>query len=219
MAAISCGTSPDALGLSNPITGIAGCCARAASGHGATAPPSTEMNSRRLITTPSRRNILRPQTGSLEARLHGEPIERGRVLHQNKHARRGVWRPFGEQVEEDRIVRLLLLSRMWPVARPYNPLWRSFNVGPSNRNRVGIAGCPDLAILICAGQLDPGLALVDELADRLEARTVQRIGLRETAKVIEHNWGRNAQQQILDPGDLLTFHVNLDMPAEIVYPF
>ena len=35
----------DAL-LRNPITGIAGCCARAASGHAA-APPSSVMNSRR----------------------------------------------------------------------------------------------------------------------------------------------------------------------------
>src|SRR5215831_13021984 len=155
----------------------------------------------------------------LRSRLNGESIERGGVLYQDKRARRGVWSPFGEQVEEDRIVRLFLLSRVWPVARPYHPLWCSFNVSPSNRNRVGIAGWPDLAILIGARQLDPGLALVDELADRLEARIVQRIGLRETAKVIEHNWGRNAQQQILDPGDLLTFHVNLDMPAEIVYPF
>ena len=33
----------------NPITGIAGCCARAASGHAATAPPRRVMNSRRLI--------------------------------------------------------------------------------------------------------------------------------------------------------------------------
>src|SRR5262249_28792840 len=33
----------------NPITGIAGCCARAASGHAATAPPSRVMNSRRFI--------------------------------------------------------------------------------------------------------------------------------------------------------------------------
>ena len=32
----------------NPITGIAGCCARAASGHAAAAPPSSVMNSRRL---------------------------------------------------------------------------------------------------------------------------------------------------------------------------
>jgi uncharacterized protein YchJ len=31
-----------------PITGIAGCCARAASGHAAAAPPSTVMKSRRL---------------------------------------------------------------------------------------------------------------------------------------------------------------------------
>jgi hypothetical protein len=31
----------------NPTTGIAGCCARAASGHAAAAPPSSVMNSRR----------------------------------------------------------------------------------------------------------------------------------------------------------------------------
>ena len=34
----------------NPITGIAGCCARAASGHAAAAPPISVMKSRRLIT-------------------------------------------------------------------------------------------------------------------------------------------------------------------------
>src|SRR5262249_21101505 len=40
--------------LRNPITGIAGCCARAASGHAA-APPSSVMNSRRFIRGPRRR--------------------------------------------------------------------------------------------------------------------------------------------------------------------
>ena len=40
--------------LRNPITGIVGCCARAASGHAA-APPSSVMNSRRLIRSPRRR--------------------------------------------------------------------------------------------------------------------------------------------------------------------
>ena len=33
----------------NPITGIAGCCARAASGHAAAAPPRSVMNSRRFM--------------------------------------------------------------------------------------------------------------------------------------------------------------------------
>ena len=37
------------VGLRNPITGIAGCCARAASGHAAAAPPSRLTNSRRLM--------------------------------------------------------------------------------------------------------------------------------------------------------------------------
>jgi hypothetical protein len=37
-----------ATGPRNPITGIAGCCACAASGHAAAAPPSSDMNSRRF---------------------------------------------------------------------------------------------------------------------------------------------------------------------------
>jgi len=40
--------------LRNPTTGIAGCCARAASGHAA-APPSSVMNSRRLMSPPALR--------------------------------------------------------------------------------------------------------------------------------------------------------------------
>ena len=44
-------------GLRNPITGIAGCCARAANGHAA-APPISVMNSRRRISWPgTARNI------------------------------------------------------------------------------------------------------------------------------------------------------------------
>jgi hypothetical protein len=35
--------------LRNPITGIASCCARAASGHAAAAPPSVAKNFRRSI--------------------------------------------------------------------------------------------------------------------------------------------------------------------------
>ena len=41
--------------LSNPITGIAGCCARAASGHGGCRAADSAMNSRRLIRSPRRR--------------------------------------------------------------------------------------------------------------------------------------------------------------------
>jgi len=41
--------------LRNPITGIAGCCPRAASGHVAAAPPSAANNSRRPMLT-----VIRP---------------------------------------------------------------------------------------------------------------------------------------------------------------
>jgi hypothetical protein len=39
----------------NPITGIAGCCARVASGHVAAVAPNIVMNSRRFIRSPRRR--------------------------------------------------------------------------------------------------------------------------------------------------------------------
>src|SRR5262249_34975005 len=43
--------------LSKPITGSAGCCARAANGHAAVAPPMSVMNSRRLMgRTPKARD-------------------------------------------------------------------------------------------------------------------------------------------------------------------
>ena len=47
--------------LRYPITGIAGCCARAASGHAAAAPPSSVMNSRRLVCR--ERSIVRGDGG------------------------------------------------------------------------------------------------------------------------------------------------------------
>src|SRR6266567_7672999 len=76
----------------------------------------------------------------------------------------------------------------------------------------------DLGVLLGARQLDPGPSPVDELADRLEARIVQGIGLCQPAEMIEHVRGGHAQQQVLDSRDLLALHVDLDVPAEIVDP-
>jgi hypothetical protein len=49
-AASDVADSPGDLLLRNPITGIAGCCARAGSGQAAAAPPSSVMNWRRLMS-------------------------------------------------------------------------------------------------------------------------------------------------------------------------
>jgi hypothetical protein len=55
-----CSGSPP---LRNPMTGIAGCCARAANGHATAAPPSSVMNWRRpIIRSPRRRG-----SGTLQA--------------------------------------------------------------------------------------------------------------------------------------------------------
>ena len=45
-------------GWRRPTTGMADCCARAASGHAAAAPPTSVMNSRRLIGWPLKQRVL-----------------------------------------------------------------------------------------------------------------------------------------------------------------
>ncbi len=55
-AAMMCAYDWGTAALRNPITGIAGRCARAASGHAAATPPSSSvMNSRRFTRSPRRR--------------------------------------------------------------------------------------------------------------------------------------------------------------------
>ena len=41
----------------NPITGIVGCCARAANGQAAAVPPISVMNSRRFMSDPKLRKL------------------------------------------------------------------------------------------------------------------------------------------------------------------
>ena len=57
--------SPGDATLKNPITGVAGCCARAANDH-ATAPPSSDTNWRRLITEPTELNDYSRETRAAE---------------------------------------------------------------------------------------------------------------------------------------------------------
>ena len=67
-----------------PTTGVAGCCARAASGHMAAASPINEMKSRRLIASP-------------------EAHEHRFKLAQPK----GCWRGVEAQVSNDRLMSAL----------------------------------------------------------------------------------------------------------------
>jgi hypothetical protein len=60
--------------------------------------------------------------------------------------------------------------------RPHHPFGGGFDVGAGNRHRVGVTGRADLAVLISPGQFHPGLTFVDELADRLKTRIVERVG-------------------------------------------
>ena len=59
------------------MRGIAGCCARAASGHAAAAPPSSVMNSRRLVCR--ERSIVRGDGGRFMTRPPSRPEARSRL--------------------------------------------------------------------------------------------------------------------------------------------
>jgi hypothetical protein len=75
----------------NPITGIAGCCARAASGHATAAPlPKSAMNSRRLMGLPLLRDSGRAKSITFGAN-GGSPARRAAcvVRHRVKEHPRG----------------------------------------------------------------------------------------------------------------------------------
>src|SRR6516162_11486278 len=59
--------------LRNPITGIADCCAPAASGHAAAAPPSSAMNSRRLMLDIELPPALAPASSGFVLAAAAEP--------------------------------------------------------------------------------------------------------------------------------------------------
>src|SRR6266566_4452984 len=75
-----CANSSGDAALRKPITGIAGCCARAASGHVAAAPPRSVMNSRRFVCRES--SILSGDGGSVMTVSPSRPEARRRFGSQ-----------------------------------------------------------------------------------------------------------------------------------------
>src|SRR6516164_9432345 len=78
-AATRCAVSSGDLALRYPITGIAVCCARAASGH-ATAAPRSVMNWRRLVCR--ERSIVRGDEGRIMTRPSSRPEARSLLGYQ-----------------------------------------------------------------------------------------------------------------------------------------
>src|SRR6478672_8377808 len=73
----------------NPMTGIAGCCARAASGHAAAAPPSMVMNARLCTSVIATRFVMAGHSAS------EDPRERAYVRPSTSlpHQQRKTWMP------------------------------------------------------------------------------------------------------------------------------
>src|SRR5262249_27676814 len=80
------GTNFQVLHHWNPTTGIAGCCARAASGHAAAAPPSAASNSRRPMVTVIRPSRARCVEGTIAR--HERAVPNGAATGAGGSARR-----------------------------------------------------------------------------------------------------------------------------------
>src|ERR1039458_7254293 len=76
-AAVQSLQAEDVLAPKNPMVGsFAGCCARAANGHAAAAPPRSVMNSRRLMSDPKLKETVLYRT-----RFFGHKFELSGLLH------------------------------------------------------------------------------------------------------------------------------------------
>ena len=77
----------------NPITGIPGCCARAASGHTTAAPPRSAMNFRRFTPSPHQSRWVRisvlAHSGELDCCVATGWAERGPLCVISRHMHRG----------------------------------------------------------------------------------------------------------------------------------
>src|SRR6202158_2830928 len=84
----------------------------------------------------------RPARLSTIGRL--EAVHDGRILYQDPVPHLLVGPPVDEQVEEQRVVRLVLLGGMRPVATPHAPLGGGLGVGAGGRRLDDhVAGGPD----------------------------------------------------------------------------
>jgi integrase len=107
-------------------------------------------------------------------------------------------RPFRQQVEQERVVRLVVggKSGVRPITPPHHPFGRSIDEGLRHLGGIGIAGRAHFGVDICAGELDPRLALVDQPAKNAEGGMIHAGGLRQMSHVIEDH--KTATLQVFD---------------------
>src|SRR5260370_41934934 len=102
------------------------------------------------------RRAQRALTGNGRSSGLREAVENFWVLDQDTPACGLARGPFGEKVEQPRIIRLGGLVRMRPVASPQRPLGRGLDIGLADLVDVGIGGRADLARIVGDRELDPG---------------------------------------------------------------
>jgi hypothetical protein len=86
-----------------------------------------------------------------------EALEAFRILDQNAMARALSRRPLGNEVEQHRVVRLVVEAkiRVRPIAAPYQTFGRGFDLGLRDFGDIAIARRPDLGIDIGSGERWP----------------------------------------------------------------
>ena len=121
-------TSGGDLALRNPITGIAGFCARAVSGHAVAAPPRLNMNSCRRMWI-----AMRPSHG-VRARTTG---------HYQTLIARSVTAARVEACQHPRRIQRNVLMTAWGQQRQINDI-RAMSVQPLRTHRCVAANAPGI---------------------------------------------------------------------------
>src|SRR5262245_66176321 len=104
---------------------------------------------------------------------------------------------------------------MRPVAAPNQALRRRLDEGLRSLRGLRIRRWPDLAVRIGARELDPGAALVDQLAHDLVRGMLDPRRQRRMRQMIEHYRGWQPPPHTCHLGDQLSVYVELRVTAEI----
>ena len=99
---------------------------------------------------------------------------------------------------------------------PDHSLRRRIHVRPGDPADIGISRRARPGVLVSAGQLHPGPALIDELQHQCERRMIDAGRFTDARHMVKYDRRGRPLQKVCSLDDLIAQHMDLEMLAEIV---